>query len=86
MLQLEDKGASYSHFHPFKEFNKRLGIYSPSLTPVSPTLPDSHRTAEFQTLLARLIQDYRDKDIMSSEESIIDHIPLSNMMGKRNLL
>lgn len=28
IFQLEDKDAS-SHFHPFKEFNQRIGIYSP---------------------------------------------------------
>lgn len=83
LLQLEDESAPSSPFHPFKEFNKRLGIYSPPTTPISPTLSNSHRTTEFQQLEARIIKEYKDKDIMASGDFTIDHVPLSSRMGKK---
>lgn len=86
MLQLEGEGASSLSFHPFKEFNKRLGIYSPPTTPFSQTLPNSHRTLEFQKLEALLIEEYKDRDIMSFGDSTIDNVPLSSRIGKKKLV
>lgn len=82
-----NEGAS-SPFHSFKDFNKRINIYSPPFTPISPTLPDTYRTPNFPENEACFIRELKDKDIMlnSCRDFIIDDTPLSNRMGKTILI
>lgn len=82
------QGASSSSlFHFFKEFKRRIWIYSPLSAPIPHFLPDAHRNPLFIDLEVRLIKEYKDKEIMSnsSRDSTIDDIPLRNGMGRKKL-
>lgn len=88
LFQLEDEGAyssSSSPFHPFKELNRRIGVYYSPITSIRPSLPQTYRTPSFEELEARLIENYKDKDFMehSSGDSTVDDTFLSNKMGKK---
>lgn len=79
--------SSSSPFHPFKDFNTRIGIYSPSPTPICQNLPDFYRIPAFVELEAHLIEKFKDKDVMtnSSGDSTIDDVSLKDRIGKKKL-
>lgn len=72
LFQLNREGASSSPslpFHPFKEFNKRIGIYLSPITPIRPTLPETYRTASFEELEACRNQEIIERGIMGDSSS-----------------